>query len=170
MTAQQVADKTGKSLSENLVVIVLVGVFMASFIFYFFKQEGQLTRAGFENVRNVFSARVNAIHAQWFMDMQPRFVEIESSLVQPKGEKLRVSVNKAGWVDVDNSGLVCQKIWHFVMETPLVFMKQPIAAVLIESQGNHVLRYCQYSLPSGEFFTYQSGKGIVGAFKLAHKL
>jgi hypothetical protein len=161
MTRQQVADKSEKSLGEVLVVIVLVALLMASFIFYFFKHQGQLTRAGFESVSHVFSARINGIRAQWFMDSQPKFVVIESNLNDKSNTKLKVPVNRKGWVDVQNNALRCQNIWQYVMGSPLVYMKQPIGTVLVAPRGNKTASYCQFSLPSGEYFTYQNDNGKV---------
>ena len=161
MTSQQVAEKSEKSLGEMLIVIVLVALLMVSFIFYFFKHQGQLTSAGFESMSHIFSARVNGIHAQWFMDAQPKFVAIESSIKDKNDKKIMVPTNKAGWVDVEESALRCQHIWQYVMESPLTYMKQPIGAVLVESNGNRWHSYCQYSLPSGAYFTYQSDTGKV---------
>lgn len=168
MTLLQIAEKNEKSLTEVLVVVVLVALLMASFIYYFFKQQEQLTRAGFESVAQVFSARVNGIHAQWFMEQKPRYVTIESSNIQPDGsQQVNVPVNGKGWVDSTSEALSCQLIWHYVMETPLVYMRQPIGAVLVEQQSN-VLQYCQYSLSSGEHFTYQRLNGKVSEVKLAY--
>ncbi len=161
MTSQQVAEKREKSLAEILVVVTLVGLLMVSFIFYFFKHQGQLTRAGFESVSHVFSARINGIHAQWFMDAQPKFVVIESNLSAETEKNIRVPVNQKGWVDVQNPALRCQNIWQYVMGSPLVYMKQPIGAVLVAPIENMDASYCQFSLPSGEYFTYKSSNGKV---------
>ena len=81
MTLQQVSDKKGKSMAENLIIVVMVGLLMASFIYYFFKQEAHFTKVGFDAVANSFSARVTGIHAQWFMDNQPRWVVIKEVTV-----------------------------------------------------------------------------------------
>jgi len=168
MTSLQVAEKNEKSWSEILLVVVLVALLMASFIFYFFKHQGQLTRAGFESIAQVFSARVNGIRAQWFMDQQPRFVSLESAQIQPRGGSImKVPVNDKGWVDAGSAPLSCQEIWHYVMEAPLVYMKQPVGAVLVE-QKNHLMPYCQYSLASGEYFTYYRHNGKVSAVELAY--
>tara|TARA_R110000737_G_scaffold317150_2_gene327677 strand:- start:51 stop:557 length:507 start_codon:yes stop_codon:yes gene_type:complete len=165
MTSLQVSEKSEKSLAEILVVVVLVASLMASFIYYFFKHQEQLTRAGFSTLAQVFSARVNGIHAQWFMDKKPRFITIASSNIQPDGSrKIKLPVNKMGWVDAGDQALSCQKIWQFVMEAPLLYMKQPVGAVLIEQQ-RHGLPYCQYSLPSGESFTYHRDSGKVSEVK-----
>lgn len=165
MTSLQVAEKNEKSLTEILIVVVLVASLMASFIYYFFKQQEQLTRAGFESIAQVFSARVNGIHAQWFMDQKPHFVAIKSGSIQPDGSyRVNVPVNSKGWVDSASDVLSCQLIWQYVMETPLLFMRQPIGAVLVEQQSN-VLQYCQYSLSSGEYFTYQRHSGKVSEVK-----
>jgi competence protein ComGC len=161
MTSLQVAEKNEKSLTEILIVVVLVALLMSSFIYYFFKHQEQLTRAGFQSIAQVFSARVNGIHAQWFMDQKPRYVIVESTNMQADGSyKVKVPVNKVGWVDASSEALSCQIIWQYVMETPLLYMKQPVGAVLVE-QKNNELQYCQYSLPSGEYFTYHRHNGKV---------
>ena len=98
MTSLQVSEKNEKSLTEIIVVIVLVALLMASFIFYFFKQQGQITRAGFESIAQVFSARVTGIRAQWFMDSQPDVVNLKSNQVQPDGGRvLKVHVSSQQW-------------------------------------------------------------------------
>ncbi|TWX72715.1 hypothetical protein [Colwellia sp. C1TZA3] len=168
MTSLQVAEKSEKSLTEILLVVILVGSLMASFIFYFLKQQGQISQAGFASIAQVFSARVNGIRGQWFMDLNPRFVSVASHQIQADGGRiLQVPVNKSGWVDSDNKSLSCQIIWHYVMEAPLLYMKDPIGAVLVKQQ-KQVRPYCQYSLPSGEYFTYQRHNGKVSEIKLAH--
>tara|TARA_R110000744_G_scaffold76431_8_gene151474 strand:- start:5038 stop:5544 length:507 start_codon:yes stop_codon:yes gene_type:complete len=168
MTSLQVSEKNEKSLTEIIVVIVLVALLMASFIFYFFKQQGQITRAGFESIAQVFSARVTGIRAQWFMDSQPDVVNLKSNQVQPDGGRvLKVQVNKSGWVDTNNEALSCQIIWQYVMEAPLLYMKEPVGAVLVEYESQ-VEPYCQYSLSSGEYFTYHRNNGKVSEVKLAY--
>lgn len=161
MTSLQVAEKSEKSLTEILLVVVIVAVLMSSFIFYFFKHQEQLTRTGFESISQVFSARINGIRAQWFMDQKPRFISVDSSQIQPNGSfKIQIPMNSKGWVDVVGEPLSCQKIWHFVMESPLLYMKQPIGAVLVAS-NEQTASYCRYSLPTGEYFTYYQHNGKV---------
>lgn len=162
MSRQQTADKSEKSLAEILIVVIILGICMAVFIFYFFKHQAQLSRAGFDSVASVFAARVTGIHAQWFMDHQPHYVVIGSQVSDSSGKKkLRVPVNKAGWVDVTGSDLPCQRIWQYVLESPMVYMREPVAAIVVEKQGQHYTRRCQYVLPSGAYFTYQSDNGKV---------
>jgi hypothetical protein len=165
MTSLQVAEKSEKSLTEILIVVVLVALLMSSFIYYFFKHQEQLTRAGFQSIAQVFSARVNGIRAQWFMDQKPRYVIVASTNKQPDGgNQVKVPVNKAGWVGATDEIMSCQMIWQYVMETPLLYMKQSMGAVLVEQQNNG-LQYCQYSLPSGEYFTYHRHNGKVSEVK-----
>ena len=176
MTLQQVSDKKGKSIAENLIIIVMVGVLMTVFIYYFFKQEKHITKAGFDIVAQTFSARVTGIHAQWFMDNQPRWVVVkESKRLNGEWKSVRIAVNTAGWVDVQSTATVsnqndCQQIWQQVLATPMVYMKQPIAAVLINIKPNNLSqqknRLCQYSLPSGEYFEYQPSSGKVSEMKV----
>ena len=175
MTLQQVSDKKGKSMAENLIIVVMLGLLMASFIHYFFKQEAHFTKVGFESVANSFSARVTGIHAQWFMDNQPRWVVIkEVTVINGVRKDIRIAVNKAGWVDLASSGLLnikndCQQIWQQVLATPMVYMKQPVSAVLLNIHTNNgsqqKKRLCQYSLPNGVYFEYQPSNGKVSQIK-----
>ena len=176
MKQQQMSDRKGKSIAENLIMLTLVGSLMATFIYYFFKQEQHLTRVGFDSVANTFSARVMGIHAQWFMDNKPRWVVTkQSTALNTNNVNNRIEVNKAGWVDVSpvnntNNENDCQKIWQQVLATPMVYIKQPISAVMVKINTNEVGRQktllCQYGLPSGEYFEYQPSNGKVSQIKL----
>ncbi len=175
MTLQQVSDKKGKSMAENLIIMVMLGLLMASFIYYFFKQEAHFTKVGFDAVANSFSARITGIHAQWFMDKQPRWVIIkETTTINGNPENIRVAVNSAGWVDISTEEYLngengCQLIWQQVLATPMVYMKQPISAVLVnvsyDNERQQQSHSCQYSLPSGEYFEYQPSNGKVSKIK-----
>jgi hypothetical protein len=175
MTRQQVSDKKGKSMAENLIIVAMLGLLMASFIYYFFKQESHFTKVGFDAVANSFSARVTGIHAQWFMDNQPRWVIIkETTNLNGSRENIRVAVNSAGWVDISTEEYLtvengCQLIWQQVLATPMVYMKQPISAVLVNksvtNERQQKSRSCQYSLPSGVYFEYQPSNGKVSQIK-----
>jgi hypothetical protein len=176
MTLQQVSAKKGKSVAENLIILTMVGLLMSTFIYYFFKQEQHLSRAGFDSVANTFSARVMGIHAQWFMDNKPRWVIIkETETINGDRESNRVEVNTAGWVDVSSvSGASnqnnCKEIWEQVLATPMVYIKQPISAVMVniktDKQSNKKTHLCQYGLPSGEYFEYQPSNGKVSKIQI----
>lgn len=161
MTSQQVANKSERSLGEILLVVMLVALLMASFIFYFFKHQAQLTRIGFESVSQVFLARANGMRAQWHMDAQPHTLVINNSSANSNKKQVRVPINNTGWVDVKNSAMPCRLVWQYIMESPLIYMEQPIAAVLVKTHGKKAITYCQFSLPSGEHFTFQSSNGKV---------
>jgi hypothetical protein len=170
MTLQQVSAKKGKSLAENLIILVMIGLFMATFIYYFFKQEQHLSQTGFYAVANTFSARLNGIHAQWFMDNKPRWIIIkESSEINGANKNNSVEVNSAGWVDVSTVNEVnnqnhCQIIWQQVLGIPMFYIKQPISAVMVivNTQNNEKKSHlCRYGLPSGEYFDYQPSNGKV---------
>jgi hypothetical protein len=175
MKQQQVSDNKEKSIAENLIMLTLIGSLMATFIYYFFKHEQHLTRVGFDSVANTFSARVMGIHAQWFMDNKPRWVITkESSAFNANQNNNRIEVNKAGWVDVlsankESNNNYCQKIWQQVLATPMVYIKQPIAAVMVKINTNEIekqqITLCQYGLPSGEYFEYQPSNGKVSKIK-----
>jgi hypothetical protein len=176
MTLQQVSAKKGKSVAENLIILIMVGLLMATFIYYFFKQEEHLSRVGFDSVANTFSARITGIHAQWFMDNKPRWVIIkEASVLNGEHKKNKVEVNAAGWVDALSGNHLgnqnnCKIIWQQVLAIPMVYIKQPISAVMVNvntSEDRKKKTYlCQYGLPSGEYFEYQPSNGKVSQIQV----
>jgi hypothetical protein len=153
-----------------LIILVMIGLFMATFIYYFFKQEQHLSQTGFDAVANTFSARLNGIHAQWFMDNQPNWVIIkENTVINGESKNTSIEVNAKGWVDVSTVDMVgnrnnCQIIWQQVLGIPMFYIKQPISAVMVivntrnNEKKSHV---CRYGLPSGEYFDYQPSNGKV---------
>jgi hypothetical protein len=170
MTSQQVSAKKGKSVAENLIILVMIGLFMATFIYYFFKQEQHLSQTGFDAVAYTFSARLNGIHAQWFMDNQPNWVIIkENTVINGESKNTSIEVNAKGWVDVSTVDMVgnrnnCQIIWQQVLGIPMFYIKQPISAVMVivNTRNNEKKSHlCRYGLPSGEYFDYQPSNGKV---------
>ena len=162
MTRQLVADKKEKTLAEQIVVIALVAIFMTSFIYYFFKQESQLTSTGFNAIAKQFAVQVTTIRAQWYMDKQPNIVVISRlELNNNNDENSHISVNKKGWVDVKVQSLACEKIWHYVVNAPMSFIKNPVIAIEVKRKSTPFGRICQYSLASGLYFEYKSYNGKV---------
>ena len=139
---------------------------MAIFIKYFIKYEAQFTRAGFSTIAQTFNTKVNAVHAQWMMDKQPRIVYL-ASLNQ--AAKQAVSVNRAGWIDVQQQQLPCEAIWLLVMEVPMNVMQYSVSAIEVhkiqksnQSQQSSVENsQCRYVLRDGSYFQYNRANGKV---------
>ena len=105
MTLQSDAEKKERSLAELVIIVVIIAVLMASFIHYFFKQENNITDAGFAALANNFATRVQTVHAKWLMDNKPDVVTVKDQT----GQVEEFEVNEFGWVDGPN----CHKVWHF---------------------------------------------------------
>jgi len=156
------SEKKEKSLAEFLVIISLVGAMMAIFINYFIKNESQFNHAGFTTLAQSFNTKVNAVHAQWLMDKQPRVVLLASF---NDNKKQVIPVNKAGWIDVQQQTLTCESIWQLVMETPMNLMKLSISAVEVHDHTNkqhdQTKVLCRYTLLDGRYFNYNRVNGKV---------
>lgn len=159
------SEKKDKSLAEFVVIVALVGVMMAVFINFYIKNEAQFTQAGFEVIAQTFNTKVNAVHAQWMMDKQPSVVYLASL---NNKQKQAVSVNKAGWIDVQQTPLACEAIWQLIMEIPIRAITLPVSAIevhtlLDNNQGKtgDVKRECRYVLLGGSYFQYNRAKGKV---------
>jgi len=163
MSQQMVTEKREKTLAEQIMVVLLFALMMSGFIAYFFKQEAQITQIGFKALANSFATKLIAVRSQWFMDKKPNRFFIQTSTASQEGqvEKLLVSVNDNGWIDVSEDTLACEKIWRLTMNLPLVFIQSPIAAVEVKKTVSGQGRICRYSILSGEYFEYHSGSGKV---------
>ncbi|NQY62206.1 MAG: hypothetical protein HRT38_00575 [Alteromonadaceae bacterium] len=175
MARQLISDKKEKSLGENVVVIAVFALLMSTFIYHFFKQQDSLAKVGFDAIANAFIIKLTLVHAQWLMDGKPAFIEVSSRDLNINDDDAsaiisnRVPVNKKGWIDVeDGNGIRCEKIWQYVMDTEMEFMRSPVSAVEIKlSQKQTTLRgnsMCRFSIPSGEFFEYFPHNGKIKVY------
>ncbi len=172
--ANAAVEKREKSLGEMIVVILAFALLMATFIHYFFKNEAQITEAGFNNLAANFASKVMLIRSQWLMDGRPdkvKIVEFDALTGQKKSHV--VSVNKSGWVDNALQALACQKIWQDVMLMPMRFAKQPISAIRLQhnkvsyedKKQKKSATLCRFSIQSGHFFEYSAQNGKVSSGK-----
>ena len=164
------SEKKEKSLAEFVVIIALVGIMMAVFINFYIKNEDQFTQAGFATIAQSFNTKVNAVHAQWMMDKQPSVVYLASF---NKAQKQAVPVNKAGWIDLQQTPLSCEAIWQIIIEIPLSAMKFPISAIEVhtshssshsnsqDTQNSTDNNECRYVLLDGSYFQYSRTQGKV---------
>jgi competence protein ComGC len=163
MYKHKASNKKERSLAETVIIVVLLAILMMSFIHYFFKQEDQLKQVGLNRVIQSFSTKVTAVHAQWFMDKQPSIVNaVFDNKTQP------ITVNSKGWIDTKNDELACAKIWDIVIMEPMTLMKMPIAAVEVKKHNMDTGRVCQFELPLGEYFQYNSQSGKVSGALSRH--
>ena len=163
MSQQMVTEKREKSLAEQIMVVLLFALMMAGFIAYFFKQEAQISQTGFKALANSFATKLIAVRSQWFMDKKPEafFIQTNTPAQETEAQKLLVTVNGNGWIDVSEDTLACEKIWQLTMNLPLVFIQSPIAAVEVRKAVSGPGRICRYSIRSGEYFEYHSASGKI---------
>lgn len=162
--------KEEKVIGEQVIVIAMVAILMASFLYYFLKQENKLTKTGINSTAITFASKLNAIRAQWFMDKQPNVVKVrEYSTGDSEQVLINIPVNKKGWVDVpfqSSKQLVietsaCQQIWHYLIDGPLKILNETIVAIEIQHNVGRSNRICRYQLPSGTYFDYSTSNGKV---------
>lgn len=153
------------TLAELIIIVLLIAVLMTIFLGYFFKHQDQVTRTGFNNVSQVFAARLNAMRAQWMMSGQPRFILIADEISK---QEVKISINNKGWVTSQNSDSGCENIWLQIMGSSLDERESPITAIflIVNTDGIVKQSVCQYSLSSGEYFTYNVNNGLVSAIKI----
>ncbi len=65
-------NKRERSLAEQVIIILLLFILMATFIHSFFKNQTELNNIGFSTLANNFSSQLVLIHSQWLMSGRPR--------------------------------------------------------------------------------------------------
>ena len=164
MSNNQRVEKREKTMTEIVVVVVLLSLLMASFIATFMEQEEEISKTGFEALANNFFSQITIVHGQWFMDKKPTRVMLATRASGTKNNltKEAIPVNKQGWIDVEDSALACHQIWQHALNTPMVFMKSPVSAVEIKKNiGQQKGRVCRYSLNARIYFEYYSFTGRI---------
>lgn len=155
-------DKAEKSMAQLVIIIAMVSILMAVFIYYFFKQEASFTDTNFTALKNSFVTRVTVARAQWMMDNQPESMVVSVNDEDGKQiEDIRLTMNKRGWIDSPNAKQPCEAIWQMAMGTPLRLMKSTISAVELQGVDKQGFSYCRYIVPSGQFFDYNAASGRV---------
>lgn len=160
-----VSKKAAGPLSNLLIIVMLVAILMAVFIYYFLKQSPNYQATGFEALKSNFSSKVRIVHSQWLMNKRPRWVLLASSegFNENGLTEIKIPVNKYGWIDIDggDEGFKCEKIWQLLMDMPLMILKSPIVALEIQHNQAPFERACRYSISSGETFEYSMKTGNV---------
>ena len=164
MRTAKTSEKRDKSITEFIMVVILLGVLMKVFIGYFFSQEQSISNAAFKTLGQGFKNTVVVVHAQWLMDSQPDVVLLSST---NEDKRLAVTVNRRGWIDqIDSTSVVssfntCEAIWQLAMNRPMVSMKLAIAAIEIHQDNLSNFHRCRYIISSGEYFEYYTDTGQV---------
>jgi competence protein ComGC len=156
-------EKRGKAIVELIIVIVFLFLLMITFISHFMTQKEHISEAGFNRIANVFFSQVNVIRSQWLMDRKPKKVRLS---VMGKEQKLLMSVNQWGWLDVEDKILVCDKIWQLAVDMPMEFMKSPVSAVQLKTDVEQQGHVCRYGINSGQYFEYRSATGQVTQYTI----
>jgi competence protein ComGC len=154
------------TLPELIIIVLLIGVLMTSFLMYFFKHQGQVTQTGFNNVSYVFAARLNAMRAKWMMSGQPRFIFVDD---ETSSTQMKVSLNSKGWVENSASVAGCKSTWLQIMGSSIDNQESNILAIWLALNSTNTVQksLCRYSLSGGEYFNYTPSNGKVTEVQLA---
>lgn len=170
MTKMENNNGNDITLEKVLIIALLLSALMAIFLSYFFEQQDDIENTALKSVAANFSSQITVIRSQWLMDKKPRHVDIE---IKDSSKTLykQITVNRYGWVDVNDKANVCENIWLLIMDRPLAFFNMPIGAVLLKNghcEENKEQRFghlCRYTVKNGDYFEYDSADGNVSQIK-----
>jgi len=147
-----------KSITEFIIVIIIIGILMKVFIDFFFEQRAKVSNSLLVAITQQFATKVNLVHSAWLTSSQPQVVKLRQ--LSGKGSQL-VPVNTQGWVDVKGSNQKCQRIWQHVLIMPLLVANTEVVVLDINVEPASGKYICRYQLTSGEFFDYYPKNGKV---------
>ena len=153
------------TLSKIVIVVLLLTALMSVFLYYFFSQEKEIESTALRSIAASFVTQTSVVRSQWLMDKKPNKVVLNLNDGQKLANRISISVNSKGWIDVDNSNNssinVCEQIWLMIMDKPLDFFKMPIGAVLLNKNRENSSHICRYVVKNGDYFEYNSANGKV---------
>ncbi|QOL26748.1 hypothetical protein LP316_05465 [Thalassotalea sp. LPB0316] len=164
MAGELATQKKETWLSEFMLIIAVIGILVASFIKYFGKNEDDFNHAGLKRMANTFSSKVNLVHGQWLMDDQPSIVRLRTKDVDGNDIIELIHVNNKGWIASRSRQLDCFDIWQQAMDTPLNFMNETIAVIVLNRHDENE-QVCRYALSTGSYLEYSPKTGQVVTVK-----
>ena len=154
----------GFTLLELIVVVVVIGVLMATSLKYYGEIVDDARKAGLQMLSSRFSAAVSNIHLKWVLEKHPDVIHAESA---------QLIMNRNGWpvaevtLNKQKNLNSCQQLWQSLFQNPA----QLPDIFPGDGQGIHYWaelrdgKLCRYHLVSGEskafFFDYHLNTGKV---------
>ena len=143
----------------NFIIIVMFFVLVASFVWYFDRNEPNVQKTALMNAADKFNNLVVAAHWQWRAKGSPERIMLIDYNIETKKEtnRLPVTMSDLGWPRVEPSMQGCKDLWDMILDMPLQLNNFRVRAEFFDGvhEGGKILdSKCRFSVTAGAWFDY----------------
>ncbi|BDX08126.1 hypothetical protein [Planctobacterium marinum] len=164
------AEASTKGVLINFIIIVIMFVLIATFVWYFDKNEPNVQKTALMNAADKFNNLVIAAHWQWRAKGEPeRIMLVDYNIdTQKETNRLPVKMSDLGWPRVEPNMDGCKKVWDMILDMPLQLDTFRVRAEFFDgiNNGGKILdSKCRFSITAGAWFDYYIYTGRVQKFE-----
>lgn len=147
-----------KAVLINFLIVVIFFVLIASFVWYFNKNEPSIQKTALMTVAESFSTSVTNAHWQWRAEGSPeRIMLVDYNRAGQETNRRPVTMSDLGYPRVEPSMDGCKKVWDMILDMPLQLDNFRVRAEFfdgINSGGKILDSKCRFSVTAGAWFDY----------------
>jgi len=159
-------DSTNKGVLINFIIIVLFFVLIATFVWYFNKNEPNVQKAALMTSADSFATSVTNSHWQWRAEGSPeRIMLVDYNRAGQETNRRPVTMSDLGWPRVEPDMQGCKDVWDMILDIPLQLNNFRVRAEFFDgiNNGGKILdSKCRFSVTAGAWFDYYIYTGNVG--------
>jgi hypothetical protein len=161
-----VQESNNRAVLINFIIVVFFFVLIATFVWYFNKNEPSVQKTALMNAADKFSNLVITAHWQWRSKGDPeRIMLVDYDLVtQKEVNRLPVTMSELGWPRVGPDIQGCKDVWEMLLDIPLQLETFRVKAEFFDgiNNGGKILNSkCRFSITAGAWFDYYIYTGRV---------
>jgi len=159
-------EANSRTVLVNFIIVVVFFVLIATFAWYFDKNEPKVQKTALMNVADKVTNLVVAGHWQWRAKGSPeRIMLVDYDTVTKKETNRRpVIMSDLGWPRVEPNDQGCKNVWNMLLDMPMQLETFRVRGEFIDGidAGGKVLdSKCRYSVTAGAWFDYYIYTGRV---------
>lgn len=158
-----------KGVLINFIIIVLFFVLIATFVWYFNKNEPNVRKTALMTVADSFATSVTNAHWQWRAEGSPeRIMLVDYNRAGQETNRRPVTMSDLGWPRVEPGMEGCKGVWDMILDMPLQLDNFRVRAEFVDgiNSGGKILdSKCRFSVTAGAWFDYYIYTGRVQKFE-----
>lgn len=163
-------DTNNRTVLINFIIIVTFFVLIATFVWYFNKNEPNVQKTALMNAAEKFSTLVVTSHWQWRSKGEPeRIMLVDYDLAtQKEVNRLPVIMSDLGYPRVEPDMQGCKDVWDMLLDMPLQLNNFRVRAEFFDgiNNGGKILESkCRFSVTAGAWFDYYIYTGRVQKYE-----
>lgn len=171
MDRQEAGQENTRIFYGKIIVVIVFVALMASFVFYFNKNQPDVKYLAMENLQQRFSQSVTNSHWQWQAEGRPRMIVLVHYETGPDDNDMPIEKDRRpirmslkGYPVAESNAEGCAKIWQMILNMPMTIEGFKVfAEYFADTDATDAVddSKCKYRLSVGPSFEYQIAQGQV---------